>query len=353
MRPCSVVCVTLLLTPSLVRARQPVTLPQTHCPDGSHEFCLTDTDCETGDLCFVGECNQLEQECDYFFLDPCCPTDGVCFDGDPCTEDWSCSADGRCDYPPLPEGAWCFDDDLCTVGDTCRDGLCVGTPLQCPYGSACNYRYGRCEISPSESLLVNLPLLIGLYEPGVSRSIDVSWGIPWYHMNSITVHWSGTVRYSVVDCLGVPHDRGYGGATTVSFAEPPLRAVYHDNIGQPGALRPLIGPVLFGIENVGTRLGAGATVTIEFEAYEHHCITQTPPSIVIDAVALELTGRRMFDTNGDASVDLLDFVTLSDCLDGPGKVAPAECALFDPDGDEDVDLTDLLKFQRLFRYDVP
>lgn len=94
-------------------------------------------------------------------------------------------------------------------------------------------------------------------------------------------------------------------------------------------------------------------MTIEFEVYRHHCVTQTPPSVVIDTVALELTGRRMFDANGDASVDLLDFVTMSECLDGPGGVAPAECALFDTDGDEDVDLTDFLKFQRLFRYAVP
>jgi hypothetical protein len=55
------------------------------------------------------------------------------------------------------------------------------------------------------------------------------------------------------------------------------------------------------------------------------------------------------DCNFDGSVDLIDYVALSQCLRGPdhGYEDP-DCACFDMDGDLDVDLIDAATFQGWF-----
>jgi len=53
-----------------------------------------------------------------------------------------------------------------------------------------------------------------------------------------------------------------------------------------------------------------------------------------------------FDCDGD--VDLVDYMVLADCLDGPGAGVPGGCADSDLDGNGDVDLEDFATFQEMF-----
>lgn len=51
------------------------------------------------------------------------------------------------------------------------------------------------------------------------------------------------------------------------------------------------------------------------------------------------------DFDGDTDVDLIDFLTLLDCLSEPGLLREAGCAATDLDGDMSVDLRDFAVFQ--------
>ncbi len=66
--------------------------------------------------------------------------DGLCFDGDPCTND-ICVPGGGCEYPPSA-GA-CDDGNACTRQDHCVNGECVGEAVECDDGNACTG--DRCD----------------------------------------------------------------------------------------------------------------------------------------------------------------------------------------------------------------
>jgi hypothetical protein len=56
---------------------------------------------------------------------------------------------------------------------------------------------------------------------------------------------------------------------------------------------------------------------------------------------------RPGDLNGDDQVNWNDFVSLADCLAGPGSAWPPGCVSADLDCDGDVDLPDFAGFQIL------
>lgn len=65
----------------------------------------------------------------------------VCNDGNACTSDRCRPAEG-CVFLELPDGLDCDDGNACTVGDVCRDRLCLGQPRQCPDdGDRCSLEY--------------------------------------------------------------------------------------------------------------------------------------------------------------------------------------------------------------------
>lgn len=64
---------------------------------------------------------------------PACLSDEDCDDGDVCTDD-TCDT-GSCQQ--VNNAATCDDGDACTDGDTCTDGLCGGTTIQCDDGDLC------------------------------------------------------------------------------------------------------------------------------------------------------------------------------------------------------------------------
>jgi MYXO-CTERM domain-containing protein len=65
-----------------------------------------------------------------------CVADTDCFD-----EGWSCIAhactDGACGYAYTTES--CDDADACTETDTCAEGLCTGTTVNCSDGEVCTF----------------------------------------------------------------------------------------------------------------------------------------------------------------------------------------------------------------------
>jgi hypothetical protein len=88
--------------------------------------------CTLGDLCGAGVCSGEAKECD--LTDEDCATTG-------------CDADtGECVLIPFDEADECDDDDLCTGQDTCDEGVCVGTPVDCQ-GDA-----EACEVATCDSV---------------------------------------------------------------------------------------------------------------------------------------------------------------------------------------------------------
>ncbi len=64
----------------------------------------------------------------------CAGTPLDCNDGNPCTTD-SCDPQSGCVYTNNSEA--CSDGDACTENDTCSNGACAGTPVSCDDGNAC------------------------------------------------------------------------------------------------------------------------------------------------------------------------------------------------------------------------
>jgi len=88
--------------------------------DGQLNFCDPDSDDD-----------EVEDPDDCSALDPAI---GICFDGDPCTQD--VCEDGGCVFPPAT-GPLCDDELQCTHSDSCVDGTCIGTSYVCNDGDVC------------------------------------------------------------------------------------------------------------------------------------------------------------------------------------------------------------------------
>ncbi|MBU0550631.1 hypothetical protein KKB55_22375 [Myxococcota bacterium] len=90
-------------------------------------------------------CDGLDNDCNGLI------DDGLCFDGNPCTQD-ICDVELGCTY--VPHQGPCDDLDPCTRNDHCgADGQCVGVAVDCDDGNpctanACNSILGACETTP-------------------------------------------------------------------------------------------------------------------------------------------------------------------------------------------------------------
>ena len=98
----------------------PCTEDLCHGGDGCEHVALNDVECPDGDLCTVGD------QCD---LGVCVGAPVVCDDGNPCTDETCDPETGDCVFTDnlLP----CDDADPCTVADGCKEGACVGVPIDC------------------------------------------------------------------------------------------------------------------------------------------------------------------------------------------------------------------------------
>jgi hypothetical protein len=54
----------------------------------------------------------------------------VCKNDNPC-ETAICDPKSGCKYTPVADGTTCEDGDRCTVNDSCRNGKCKGTRVNC------------------------------------------------------------------------------------------------------------------------------------------------------------------------------------------------------------------------------
>ena len=109
--------------------------------DATIYYCDDANSC-TVDACINGSCQNATIDCSSFD-DQC--NDGVC---DPGT--------GNCVQNPVPKnGDLCDDGVLCTVNDTCDNGTCSGSPVNCSslndqcYMDACNPGTGNCFQDPA------------------------------------------------------------------------------------------------------------------------------------------------------------------------------------------------------------
>ena len=146
--PLALLSVVLFLAPAPPRC--------TPVPVEPSAECVADADCADGEPCTVAYCDATTGVCVYDAVadgTPCddqnvCTWHDVCVagqctggpcdcdDGNPCTDDIVDPAVG-CVHVPLQE-APCDDGDVCTVGDSCRQGVCVGaTPRNCDDGNPC------------------------------------------------------------------------------------------------------------------------------------------------------------------------------------------------------------------------
>ena len=142
----------LLTVPILAPERpqcQPIPVdPVTECAD--------DSVCDTGEICMVGICDPDTMRCEHVPA----PDGSACDDHDACTT-WDVCVAGQCYGAPIPDdddnpctelvcdpergdfyvpldGRPCDDGDICTIGDVCRDGLCIPSwVIDCDDGDPC------------------------------------------------------------------------------------------------------------------------------------------------------------------------------------------------------------------------
>ncbi len=99
--------------------------------------------CTDPGSCKAGDCETTPKDCSSFG-DQC--NDAAC---DPKTED-------GCFAAPKENGTGCNDDLNCTTGDSCTDGSCDGTPIDCSeFADDCNTAFcdpqtGECDTAPVE-----------------------------------------------------------------------------------------------------------------------------------------------------------------------------------------------------------
>ena len=122
--------------------------------------------CDDNNVCTDDSCDPATLQCVHSYKGdntPCqaklCEavgycSGGVCLDGprkicpqpsDPCQIAGVCiDATGECSTNPAPDGKSCDDGMACTYADQCLGGKCMGTPMICSGGRACNPADGKC-----------------------------------------------------------------------------------------------------------------------------------------------------------------------------------------------------------------
>ncbi len=106
--------------------------------------------CTVGDQCSDGECQGgAALECDDLLgctVDACIPelgctstpSDGLCDDGNHCTDNFCSPEQDPTECVFIPNVAGCDDGSVCTQTDTCQGGACVGAnPLECTDANPC------------------------------------------------------------------------------------------------------------------------------------------------------------------------------------------------------------------------
>ena len=84
--------------------------------------CQDGNPCTLNDVCDNGLCTGTQKDCE---------------DNIECTIDTCDINTGNCIFTPIVDGGSCDDLNSCTLNDTCNNGICNGTPLNCDDNNAC------------------------------------------------------------------------------------------------------------------------------------------------------------------------------------------------------------------------
>jgi hypothetical protein len=173
----------------------------------------------------------------------------------------------------------------------------------------------------------------------------LDWGFEWYELNHIDFTITGTYASGLRDCNGVltNTDALFTINTDPNILVP--STIYgFSNTG--GTTTPISEWMPYDASQQGGILGGLLLITFEYRALTN-CSVLSNPVLTIDEFKVEYSGRRMFDANGDALIDLSDYREFAGCIDGPSEPKGVECSFFDRDGNNRVDLTDFAAFQNV------
>jgi subtilisin len=107
--------------------------PEAGCTAGSA------VNCDDGDACTTDGCNPTDGSCSHAAK--------TCDDGNICTSD-ACDPGTGCSH--APSAGSCDDGNACTSGDSCTDGICLGSgscpaPVCTPVAAACTSNADCCS----------------------------------------------------------------------------------------------------------------------------------------------------------------------------------------------------------------
>lgn len=133
---------------------QTVTCPQCQVCDtgtGTCKAVANGTPCEDGDLCTTGDTCQ-NGTCQPGAVKTCPNT------GNPCTVSVCNKSTGICEVQNRPNGTGCSDGNVCTTGDSCQNGVCVGTAVVCTAPQICcpsGMHAGTCKLPGGATCTAN------------------------------------------------------------------------------------------------------------------------------------------------------------------------------------------------------
>ena len=326
--------------------------------------CLTDEDCDDGNLCTIDHCNPISYQCDYLIMDPCCPADGVCYDGDPCTLDWSCGGAGQCDYPPMPDGTTCGSGPYgpCGNRDTCQNGSCLP---ECPEPCPVDGCHGDSECPPGWvcDLSACIPSVCECQDGGWTCTTDCAPEVgacvlidcgdpPSTETNcddGVDNDCDGLVDGADPDCAAPTFL--IGGALFADCTNPfaGVAGVTVNVSCDDGFADSRTSTVPFGIWTIENVPEDTCIVTVEcfFCSVDSVC----PPDSCSNTVVIIVNAANQADNQSLGfweCVNLDCWFDFASCMTGPDVPYPSGCNVFDTDGDGDVDLMDAAAFQRAF-----
>jgi len=256
-----------------------------------------------------------------------CILDSDCDDFNPCTRD-VCSR--LCVHTPLNRIA-CNDSNQCTTNDTCTDGVCIGTPVNCP--------------SDGNPCTINTCLL------GQCTEIPLS-GIPCADGNACTT----SDQCSFGGCIGTPMNCDDGKVCTTDTCSPATGCVFTNNS------EPCDDGMFCTVDDVCTNAECGGSPRDCSEVGDqcnlgvcNEATNLCEPQPAEDGTSCDDDNTCTSNDHcisgicrGEQAFGLEEWRQFTECYDGVGVPVEVGCKCFDLDGDGEVHLQDVSEFMLRF-----